>query len=294
MHETIMDGFEAYIRTELCLAKETLSAYTRDVQEFIDFIGKQELTAQSVENFVSHLCRCGKKPTTVRRKCMSVRCLYRHLISLGLLDPNTLDMIDSVRVDRRMPDALDAQAVDMLVATVEKRLPVYRTVNVRRDVAIILTLYHSGLRVSELCDLSLPCVNLSNRSIRVVGKGGRERIIPTTRRCVEAIKTYVDLDRQSDTNIVFVQSSGQQMTRRVVSNMLTSVARKAGVQHTTAHMLRRSCATSLMNNGVDLELVQAMLGHQHLSTTQRYLAISQDRLTEVCQRCHPFGEKYES
>ena len=293
MSTAIIDGFETYIRTELGLAQETLSAYTRDAQEFLDFIGAQELTARSIETFVGHLQKRGLKPTTVRRKCMSVRCLCHHLISLGLLDPNTPNMIDSVRTSRRIPDALDPEAVDALVATVEKRLPVCRATNVRRDVAVILTMYHSGLRVSELCGLDLGDINLHRREIRVRGKGGRERIVPTTPRCVEAIQAYIDSDRRSDTKAVFVKSNGQRITRRAVSDMLMSLSRRAGVEHTTAHMLRRSCATSLMNRGVDLELVQALLGHQHLSTTQTYLAISHDRLAEVHRRCHPFGEKRE-
>lgn len=293
MSTVSIDSFETYIRTELGLAQETLSAYLRDAREFLDFIGAEELTAQSVETFVSHLRCRGRKPTTVRRKCMSVRCLCHHLISLGLLDQDTLDMIDSVRVSRRIPDALDSQAVDALVAAVEKRLPVCRTVNVRRDVAIILILYHSGLRVSELCGLDLEDINFIRREIRVRGKGGRERVVPTTPRCVKEIRAYLDLDRKSNTDAVFVKSNGQRIARRAVSDMLMSLSRRTGVKHTTAHMLRRSCATSLMNHGMDLELVQTLLGHQHLSTTQTYLAVSHDRLMKIHKRCHPFGEKCE-
>jgi len=293
MSKVTMNGFDTYIRTELGLAQETLLAYTRDAQEFVEFIGEQELTARSIETFLGHLRKRGLKPTTVRRKCMSVRCLCHHLISLGLLNPNTLDMIDSVRVNRRIPDALDSQAVDALVAAVEKRSPTCRATNVRRDVAVILTLYHSGLRVSELCGLSLPDVNLSNRVIKVRGKGGRERMVPTTPKCADAIRTYVNKERRSETNALFVKRDGQRITRRAVSDMLMSLSRRAGVKHTTAHMLRRSCATSLMNNGVELELVQSLLGHQHLSTTQTYLAVSYDRLAEVHKRCHPLGEKCE-
>jgi len=91
---------------------------------------------------------------------------------------------------------------------------------------------------------------------------------------------------------VFVKKNGQRITRRAVSDMLTSLSRRAGVKHTTSHTLRRSCATSLMNGGMDLELVQILLGHRHISTTQDYLAVSDKRLVDVHSRCHPFGEKY--
>lgn len=287
----MISGFKTYISTELGLSSETLSAYIRDGQEFIDFIGAQKLTAQSIEAFLNNLRHRGCKPTTVRRKCMSIRCLCSHLISLGLLDPNTLNMIDSVRVNRRTPDALEPKDVNALVAAVEKRLPVCRATNIRRDIAIVLTLYHSGLRISELCSLNLKDINIPRREIRVMGKGGRERVIPTTPRCIEAIQKYFDLERRSGTKAVFVKSNGQRITRRAVSDMLTSLSRRAGVQHTTAHMLRRSCATSLMNRGMDLELIQILLGHRHLSTTQTYLSISSDRLKRIHQFYHPFGNK---
>lgn len=290
---SVVDGFETYIRTELGLSQETLSAYTGDVREFLEFAGAQKLTAQLVEIFVTDLRRRKLRSTTIRRKCMSIRCLYHHLISLGLLDQNILDMIDSVRTERRTPNALEPQDVDALVSIVEKRTPVCRATSVRRDVAIILTLYHSGLRVSELCDLNLSNVNLSNRMIRVKGKGGRERVVPTTPKCAEAIQAYIDCERQSDTEALFVKVDGQRISRRAVSDMLMSISRRAGVSNTTSHTLRRSCATSLMNRGVDLELVQTLLGHQSLSTTQTYLAISYDRLKKVHQSCHPFGEKCE-
>jgi len=293
MSTAIIDGFETYIRTELGLSQETLSAYTRDAQEFLDFIGAQELTAQSIETFLSNLRHRGWKSTTVRRKCMSVRCLCHHLISLGLLDPNTLNMIDSVRTSRRTPDALEPEAVDALVATMENRVPVCRATNIRRNVAIILTLYHSGLRVSELCGLNIEDISIPRRKIRVRGKGCRERMVPTTTKCVEAIRAYLDSERRSNTKAVFVKSNGQRITRRAVSDMLMSLSRRAGVEHTTAHMLRRSCATSLMNRGVDLDLIQILLGHRHLSTTQTYLSISYDRLKQIHKSCHPFGEKYE-
>jgi len=292
MSTAIIDGFETYIRTELGLSQETLFAYTRDAREFLDFIGAQELTAQSIETFLSNLRHRGRKSTTVRRKCMSVRCLCHHLISLGLLDPNIPKMIDSVRINRRIPDALDPEAVDALVATVEKRLSVCRATNVRRDVAVILTMYHSGLRVSELCGLDLGDINLHRREIRIKGKGGRDRIVPTTQRCVEVIQAYIDSDRRSDTKAVFVKSNGQRITRRAVSDMLMSISRQAGIKHTTAHMLRRTFATELINNGMDIEFVQTILGHKHISTTQCYLATNIDRLKIVHGKCHPFGERY--
>ena len=292
MSISVINEFETYLRTECGLSSNTIFAYINDVKEFLDFIGPQKLTAQLIETFINHLQKKKLKPATIRRKYMSIRCLCHHLISLDHLDSNILGMIDSVRIERRMYGSLDPQAVDALVATVEKRVPVCRTTNVRRDVAIILTLYHSGLRVSELCNLNLYDINFARREIKVRGKGNHDRVVPTTQKCTDTIKIYLDSDRQSDTDAIFVKVDGQRITRRAISDMLTSLSRRAGVRHTTAHMLRRTCATELMNNGMDLELVQTLLGHQNLVTTQAYLAISHDRLKNIHAKCHPFGAEY--
>ena len=285
-----MDGFEVYIRTELGLSEATLSAYVRDVKQFLNFIGSQELSAKLIEAFISQL---KLKSTTQRRKYMSIRCFCNHLISNGNLNSNILRTIDSVRVNRSKPDALDSKTVDALISAIKNRTPISRTANVRRDIAIVLILYHSGLRVSELCDLNIDDIKFARREIKVRGKGGRDRMVPTTQKCIEAIQDYLDNNRQSTIGVIFVKTDGHRITRRTVSNMLTSLSRRAGVKHTTSHALRRTCATRLMENGMDLVLIQKLLGHQNLSTTQDYLAIDDDRLAHIHSHYHPFGENYE-
>jgi site-specific recombinase XerD len=148
-------------------------------------------------------------------------------------------------------------------------------------------------------------INFARREIRVRGKGNRDRIVPTTQKCIEAIRTYLGWrddyrKRLSDIDIddrgwfqqaVFVKNDGQRITRRSVSDMLTSLSCRAGIKHTTAHTLRRSCATSLMNRGMDLELIQDLLGHQDITTTQSYLVVSQDKLRDIYSKCHPFEKR---
>jgi site-specific recombinase XerD len=223
---------------------------------------------------------------------MSIRCLCHHLISLGRLDENILDTIDPIRTERRTSGVIEDKDVDVLVSTIRNRMPVLRTNNVLRDIAIVLTMYHSGLRVSELCNLNLRDINISRRDIRVMGKGCKERVVPTTVRCMDAICDYIDLGRTSNTDAVFVKSDGSRITRRGVGDTLKALSNSSGIKHVTPHTLRRSCATSLMNRGIEVELIQSLLGHQNLSTTQQYLSISQDRLIDMHRRCHPFGEKH--
>lgn len=292
MPPNTIEDFVRYVDTELGLSTETLSAYQRDVREFLKFVGEEQLTLRLIDMFIRRLHSRGMKSTTVRRKCMSIRCLCHFLVGVGRLDKNIHKMIDPVRADRRTPDAIESDDVDALVSVVGKRSPVSRAINVRRDIAIILILYRSGLRVSELCNLDLKDINIIRRDIRVMGKGRVERIVPTTAGCMKAICDYIDIDRVSNTDAIFVKSDGSRITRRSVGDMLKTASNAAGIKHTTPHLLRRSCATDLMDRGVDLELIQSLLGHRNLSTTQSYLSVSQDRLERIHKSCHPFGEEH--
>ncbi len=285
-----MDGFEIYLYSELGLAQPTILAYKKDVEEFLNFIETKKLTALLIDKFINHLRESGLKPTTVRRKYMSIRCFCNHLISSGRLDPNILESLDPVRAERSQSDVLEPEGVDAIMATLGKDLSSPRTNHVRRNIAIVLTLYHCGLRVSELCGLNIEDLNFARRQIRVLGKGRRERMVPVSHECVDAIQSYLKTDHNFDTNVVFIKSDGQRLTRRAVSDMILSLSRRAGVKHTTSHTLRRSCATFLMNNGVDLELVKSLLGHQNLGTTQTYLAVTNSRLKNVHMKCHPSRE----
>lgn len=277
----MLDQFRKYITIEKGLASETVAAYTFDAREFLNFVGvERPLTALHVEAFVSHLRNKGLKSSSIRRKYMAIRCLYHCLIESDKMHPNILKMIDPVRVQKETKNVLDSQDVDVLISAL-------RGVNFRRNVAIILTLYHSGLRASELCNLNLEDVLLGQRSIKVNGKGNRDRIVPMSFDTQKSIATYLDEVRGYDPGPLFLSKLDSRMTRRAISDMLMSTSRKVGVSHTTSHTLRRSCATSLMNRGVDLELVQILLGHQHLSATQVYLAISHERLKTIHKNCHP-------
>lgn len=288
----LLERFRVYVETELGLSPETLLAYTKDVEEFLAFIGAQELTAHTIDQFASHLLCRGVKEPTARRKIMSIRCFCHHLISLGELKRDILEAIPQFRKGRTIPDALDSSDINKLISTLLSNRTSAGTNNVCRNVAIVLILARSGLRVSELCNLNLKDINPNRRTIRVRGKGGRDRIVPTTQECIDAIDEYVVTHRSSHTNAIFVREDGERITRRNVSDMLMNLSRRAGIKHTTPHTLRRTCATMLMNNGMDVELVQTLLGHQHISTTQAYLATNDDRLTAVHRKCHPLGAEY--
>jgi len=288
------DGFVDYMTNELGLSDNTICAYIYDVRQFLNFIRDKSITATVIEDFINELRKLNLKETSLRRKYMSVRCFCHHLISLGYLDANILKAIDSVRISRRTPNVLDVKDMDALMATMGRDLPAWRKSNIRRNVAIVLILYRSGLRVSELCALDIDDVDFVRRTILVHGKGKKDRVVPTTHECIAAIKTYLNEERNDNSNALFVNTKNhQRITRRAVSDMLLLLSRQAGVKHTTAHTLRGSCATGLLNSGVELDLVQALLGHTRLETTQTYLAVSTEKLIAVHRKYHPTGETNE-
>lgn len=154
-----------------------------------------------------------------------------------------------------------------------------------------LGLFGSGLRVSELCGLNLGDCNLEQRWAPVKGKVSRDRVVPLSAECAQAIAAYLaerGHGNGSRVEALFIKGdTNERLTRRAVTNMLTALSQRAGVRHTTSHTLRRTCATSLLRRGVDLGQVQRLLGHSSLSSTQVYLNTSPERLAEMCRRCHP-------
>jgi len=283
-----LSGFKAYVSIELGLAEETLIAYVRDVTGFLSFNDDRTFTARSVEDYVRHLFGLGLRASTVRRKCMSVRCFYRFLADKGKLDEQELFLIDPIRVHRENLPSLEPDELDRLLVVA---LVPARGTNALRNRAIVHALFGSGLRVSELCGLNLGDCHLDQRWARVKGKGARERIVPLSAECVEAIAAYLaerGHGNRGRTDALFIQGdTNERLTRRAVSNMITALSQRAGVRHTTSHTLRRTCATWLLRRGVDLGQVQRLLGHSSLSSTQVYLNTSPERLAEICRRCHP-------
>lgn len=279
-----LSGFRLYVSIELGLAEETLAAYVRDVTAFLSFNGNRPFTAKSVEDYVRHLFELGLKASSVRRKCMSVRCFYRFLVDEGRLDRQELTLIDPIRVQRENLPSLEADELDRLLAAAKGP-------NAVRNRAIVHTLFGSGLRVSELCGLNLGDCNLEQRWARVKGKGSRDRVVPLSAECAQAIAAYLaerGRGNGSRAEALFVRGdTNERLTRRAVTNMITALSQRAGVPHTTSHTLRRTCATSLLRRGVDLGQVQRLLGHASLSSTQVYLNTSPERLAEICRRCHP-------
>ncbi len=265
-----MQTFEIYLRTEAGLSELTIQAYLYDIKQYLDSVDGDPFSSCLLDEFISKI-QNSHKPNTVKRKQMSVRSFYHYLISNDLIDENVLAGITSLKSEESEIRILNQQEIKKLLDSLSGP-------NKIRDRAMILLMYQSGLRASEVCTLRVVDVLWGSASIRVTGKGRVDRMIPMCQECQDALAPCVK------------ESSGERVfsvSRHAVTDMIRRTGNRAGIKHATPHGLRHTCATSLMNSGMPIEMIQSILGHSDLSTTQKYLKTSSQRLKEVHGICHP-------
>ena len=300
-----LQSFLEYLRLNRNLSRHTVTAYRGDLRQYLAFLEDSgrvdlrpsDLNHQTLRAFLGELYRRGTAGSSVARKLAAVRSFARYLRREGVLDQDPGALIANPRLAQKIPPHLDVEEVQVLLDAPDTQTPLGR-----RDRAILELFYASGLRLSELVGLDLEDVNLSSRLVRVVGKGGKERIIPFNRTAAGAVRTYFE-DRQRLTRSVprpprkgwrssgeplFVNYRGGRLSTRSVGRLV----RRYCVQSSTRlgispHALRHSFATHLLERGADLRSIQELLGHSRLSTTQRYTHVNAAQLTQVYRKTHP-------
>jgi len=287
-----VDAFLDYVGAELGLSERTRAAYRADLAEFARFAAGQgcgepgAVHRTTVTLYLFWLRRRGRSPATVARRLAALRSFYRFLLRERWVGADPTEDVASPKRGERLPRVLSVEEVSRLLAQ-----PDLRTPEGLRDRAALELLYGSGLRVSELVGLDVDHVDLDAELVRVVGKGGRERVVPLGSHAVRALDAYLRLGRprlaRSD-GALFVNRWGRRLSRQWVWTLLRRYARAAGVsRRVTPHVLRHSFATHLLEGGADLRSVQELLGHASISTTQVYTHLSRPHLREVFDRSHP-------
>ena len=296
-------AFLDYLRLNRNASRHTVLAYRGDLTQFVSFVearevdrrvGPHDLTHQTVRKFLAELYRDGIEASTASRKLAAIRSFARYLRREGILDHDPGSLIASPRLARKIPAHLDIDEVGALLDAPDVSTPLGR-----RDQAILELFYASGLRLSELVGTDLEDVNLSSRMLRVLGKGGKERIVPFNRTAAESIRRYlpdrerligsaVDSKGRSTESSLFVNYRGGRLSTRSVGRLV----RRYVVQSSTRlgispHALRHSFATHLLERGADLRAIQELLGHSRISTTQRYTHVNAAQLTELYRKTHP-------
>lgn len=288
--------FLDYLRDQRRASPRTLVAYQSDLHEFGNFLtgqgtgpasGPETIDRLSVRGFVASLSRRGLAKSSVARKLSTVRSFLNHAVRDGRIEQSPADGLPTPRVPRALPRNLTVDEVFALLDRITAP-----DLASTRDRAVLELLYATGLRVGELVSLDLEDLDLQGRMLRVLGKGGKERLVPFGSKAERALRHWIDqataLRRQGDVQALFLNLRGGRLTDRSVRRILDRRLREAAVQaHVSPHALRHSFATHLLGAGADLRAIQELLGHASLSTTQRYTHVSMDALMQVYDRAHP-------
>lgn len=282
--------FLDYLLVERGLSENTVSAYFRDLNEFISFVGDVlKVTSDDISRYLEHLRQLGRAESTIDRKVDAIRGFYKFLVREGLMRHNPTEILEPIKSWHKLPSVLSVKEVEALLEEPDISTPLGI-----RDKALLELLYATGLRVSEVVNLKVDDVNLDNRYVRCKGKGGKERIVPMGSKASESIRQYLEHGRTAfnpKEDWLFVNYSGNKLTRDGIRKIIQKLANSVGIGKISPHTLRHCFATHLLERGADLRSLQEMLGHASISTTQIYTHVTSERLKEVHSRFHPRGSQ---
>ncbi len=293
--EKLIEAFLDLAWAERGLSENTLQAYRYDLLQLAAHLEKRNsdlkaATREDLLHFLASRVQEGRNPRSLSRYLSGFRQFYRWLLREGRIDKDPSAMIESPRLGRGLPKALSEQQVDALLEAPDVATPLGL-----RDRAMLELMYATGLRVSELVELELPGLNLNQGVVRVMGKGNKERLVPLGEESIFWLLRYMEhgrgkLMRGADCPKMFVTARKAGMTRQAFWYAIQKHARVAEIdQQVSPHMLRHSFATHLLNHGADLRVVQLLLGHSDLSTTQIYTHIAREGLKKLHAKHHPRG-----
>ena len=292
-----LSDFLDYLRVERGSAKLTISAYSRDLYQFAEFLEKRKLPLTSarredVRDFIQELFSNQLDGRSVGRKLSAIRHLYRYLLLDGKVAKDPTLNIDSPKQWKVLPKSLSRDEVDATLSATKSRTETAHSLALAlRDRAMIELLYAGGVRVSEVANARLEDLKLDLGYILVRGKGDKERMVPLGVPAQHALQEYLNngrgfLAKKRSTPLLFVATGARHLTRQRIWQLVGKAALASG-RHASPHMLRHSCATHMVENGADLRTVQTILGHADISTTQIYTHVALDRLRSVYTKHHP-------
>ncbi len=286
--------FERYLKLERGLSQNTIDAYSRDVRILADWASENNVTIKGLqlESLRKFLASLKIAPRSQARLLTSIKTFFRFLILENQLEENPADLLESPRLGRKLPEFLSESEVDKLVESIDRS-----TDEGERNYAILELLYACGFRVSELINLRLSDVFPKEGVIRVIGKGDKERLVPihdhalrVMERYIREVRIHSDIKRGEE-DIVFLSKRGKRMARSTVFTMIRNLAEKAGIRKNIGpHTFRHSFATALVNRGADLRVVQQLLGHESITTTEIYTHLSDNKLRKAMD-LHPWSNR---
>ncbi|MGB3779209.1 MAG: site-specific tyrosine recombinase XerD [Tunicatimonas sp.] len=291
-----LEDFRDYLEQERSLAKNSLMAYLSDVdklQQYADVANweqsPRELTQSDLLKFIAYIYDLGMSAPSQARILVGVKAFYKFLLYRDLIDDNPSVLIEGPKIDQKLPDVLSYQEIEQILSAID-----LSTAEGVRNRAIIETLYSSGMRVTELTELRLSNLYADIGFLRVLGKGGKERIVPVGRDALKYIKMYTQHVRNllevqlGNEDYVFLNRRGTKLSRVMIFNIVKDATARAGVEkNVSPHTFRHSFALHLVEGGANLRAVQDMLGHVSITTTEIYTHLDRDYLRQVIDQYHP-------
>ena len=298
--ESLVKSYKIYLQVELGMSQNTILGYVSDVSEFMRFVDENDsiksITDINQQTILDYLCKL--LDTNISKKSQarfisSMRSFYRFLLLDDAVKENPMDVIELPKLGKHLPNVLTVEEVEKILDSVDLSLP-----NGHRNRAILETLYGCGLRVSELINLKLSDIYFDDGFVRVFGKGSKERLVPIGAPAIKQIKFYLSHDRnkikpkKENEDIVFLNNRGAKLTREMIFIIVKEQTAIAGVdKKVSPHTFRHSFATHLIQNGADIRIVQEMLGHESIMTTEIYTHIDRNMLRNVIEKYHPFSRE---
>ncbi|MFO7850807.1 MAG: tyrosine recombinase XerC [Spirochaetia bacterium] len=299
--ETVIERFIEYSASVRSLSSRTIEAYRGDLMKFASFVSEEEsaydwreLSSYGVRSFLSRLLRMGLRESSVNRILSSVRGFYSFCVKFEYAPANPFSSVRGVKRGQALPDVMSEEEVEQLL-----EMPKDDYLGTR-DRTLLELLYSSGCRVSEVTAMNVSDIGRGKKSVRVLGKGNKERYVFLGSPAREALSMYLSMRRKhtAENDIdaekaLFLNAAGRRLTQRGVADILSRYIGKSGFggKKVSPHTFRHSFATHLLNRGVDIRVVQELLGHSSVSTTQVYTHVGMERLREVYNKAHPHASK---
>ena len=292
----ILTKYFNYLLIERGVAQNTMESYGRDFRRFIFFVEKKEIkdikeiTPEIIVEFLTYIRDEGLAANSMNRSLASLRGFYKYLLREKIITQNPLANIEMAKVWMKLPETISKEEMKSILVQ-----PGTQSVAAIRNTAMLELLYATGIRVSELINLTMNSINWQVGFLIVMGKGSKERIVPIGKIAYDYTRRYVDevrpkLMQKKSTDVFFLSRFGKKFTRQGFWKIVVGYARQAGLQKKVyPHTFRHSFASHLLEGGADLRSVQVMLGHSDISTTQIYTHVTRERLREVHQKYHPRG-----
>ncbi|GGI57774.1 site-specific tyrosine recombinase XerD [Winogradskyella haliclonae] len=300
---TYLVDFKTYLRLERGLSDNTIDNYEYDIKRLISFLNDNQnsvspitIKKEIVQQFIYKISK-DLSPRTQARIISGLRNFFDYLVFENYRETNPVDLIESPRLGRKLPDTLSVEDIDNIISAIDLSYE-FRGINLgHRNKAILESLYSCGLRVSELTDLKISDLYFDEGFIKVSGKGNKERFVPIGKATQNLITIWLDIRSNinistESKDILFLNYKGNKLTRAMVFTIIKKLVNKIGLKKTVSpHTFRHSFATHLLENGADLRAIQMMLGHESITTTEIYTHIDKSHLNKVINTFHPRKQK---